>query len=217
MTKEHQAQILGKETYLVTSTAASYLLDVSYLSVLAVATTACGASGLLGLLHNYKWVKGASYVLVYLLCSFCAINGFIEIGIGIYGSTKGNMFKDYRTLFLDMTVMEEAGAPIDASSANDSNDLGSATTRAIQASALHFWLAFWFTLAAVILWCLGDSLGRLVCCAIDDGTGREDARLLRSISSIGSRHSFNSCNNTNGRSRNRRQGGGGRRSVISDV
>merc|ERR1719334_2332226 len=49
MTKEHQAQILGKETYLVTSTAASYLLDVSYLSVLAVATTACGASGLLGL------------------------------------------------------------------------------------------------------------------------------------------------------------------------
>merc|ERR1711872_1182540 len=112
----------------------------------ALTTVLCGVTGLIGLLGDFRILKAVCYVLICLLCLFCGISGFVEIGIGVYGSTKGNMYQNYLRAFQTMTLPDRAGLtnPLDALLIAEwsltEDPRANAVSRAIEAAALHYWL-----------------------------------------------------------------------------
>jgi len=165
LTPRKRVVLLGKEFILITKIAAPYLLEASYLSIVAVTTLLCGVSGLTGLFGHFSLLEAIGYILSCALSIFCGINALVEIIIGIYVSATGLAYKKNLAIFSGISDDATPTNPLAAALAEILNMAdgpnSDAATRAIAATALHFWLTFWFTFFSGILWALGDSLMRL--------------------------------------------------------
>ena len=101
------------------------------------------------------------------------------------------MYQNYLRAFETMTLPDRGGLtnPLDALLIAEWNltedPRASAVSRAIEAAALHYWLGFWYTLAAATFWFIGDSLVRLA--FVVDGRKAFCATVCRSTRRRGGR------------------------------